>query len=245
VFIPAGGNQVRKGLVFGLIALGLTGFAGSALAGLPCAGYSHCGLDVIKISGCATTDLIWCPAGDKDLIRICVTVRDCLEAPVDSCIVRLDLLNFKFDPGDHLGAGVFGRICGTGTYMGNTLNNNGVYCWTLTGGGAGTIMFDWSVTAECADPEVLLCAESDTLCTKSFDFNGSGNVNFFDTFKYLPCLNSGVGYYCDFAQCNATNFVNFFDTFQYLPHLNGSHTCLPAVVVATNVELPWDCDDIY
>ncbi len=45
-----------------------------------------------------------------------------------------------------------------------------------------------------------------------------GNVNFFDTFRYLPQLSAGSGWSGDFT-CDGN--VNFFDTFQYLPALSG------------------------
>jgi len=178
---------MKKGLMIGLA---LFAFAGTALAGLPCAAYSTCTLTLNTPTACSTCDLVWAPDGSMDTIVLAVTVLDCLENPVDACDVRLDMSG-EFDPNNDLGAGVNARICGTATVT-QTTDANGVANFTIVGGGAGAIVLDYTVTAECADPEVELCANSDTLCVKSVDYNGTGNVNFFDTFKYLPALNTGA-----------------------------------------------------
>ncbi|MBN1826970.1 MAG: hypothetical protein JW958_11965 [Candidatus Eisenbacteria bacterium] len=233
---------MKKGLMIGLA---LFAFAGTALAGLPCAAYSTCTVILNTPTACATTDLVWSPNGSMDTIVLAVTVLDCLENPVSSCDVRLEMSG-QFDPANELGAsGNNGAICGTQTVTQAT-DANGVTSFTLTGGGAGAMILDYTVTAECADPEVELCAGSDTLCVKSVDFNGTGNVNFFDTFKYLPQLNSTTGYTGDMAACAATNVVNFFDTFKYLPALNSVAACPSGSWTLTlNDGGIYECDDIY
>jgi hypothetical protein len=232
---------MKKGLVFGVVAL--LGLAGSAFAGLPCAAYSVCDLTIQNVTNCGTADLVWTPNELADYIVIRVTVRDCLENPVELCDVRLDMSG-SFDANADVTTGVNGRICGSATQTGQT-DANGAVSFNLSGGGAGAVMLDWTVTAQCADPEVELCANSDTLCAKSYDFNGSGNINFFDTFKYLPELNSGIGYSSDFAQCSTSNIVNFFDTFKYLPRLNNGDACPSGFWSLTNVDGVVECDDIF
>ena len=137
------------------------------------------------------------------------------------------------------------RLCGTATVT-QTTDANGVTNFSLVGGGSGAIVLDYTVTAECADPEVELCANSDTLCAKSVDYNGTGNVNFFDTFKYLPALNTGTGYSADMAACNTSNIVNFFDTFKYLPALNTGAACSGGSFLLTlNDGGLFQCDDVF
>lgn len=232
---------MKKGLVFGVVAL--LGLAGTASAGLPCAAYSVCGLTIQNVTNCATTNLVWTPNQYADYIVIRVTVRDCLENPVELCDVRLDLSG-SFDANNDISPGVNGRICGTATRTAQT-NANGAVAFNISGGGAGAIFLNWTVTAQCADPEVELCANTDTLCAKSYDFNGTGNINFFDTFKYLPQLNATTGYSSDFAQCSASNIVNFFDTFKYLPRLNNVDACPSGSFLLTYVDGVLECNDIF
>ncbi|MFH1277377.1 MAG: hypothetical protein ABIK65_03245 [Candidatus Eisenbacteria bacterium] len=201
-----------------LAVVGCLAIAGSAFATLPCAANSSCAIEVQNGNGCTTADLRWCPAGDMDHIIIRVTVRNCLDDPLEGCVVRLDLSG-QSDAMD--GTSAMG-VCGT---MSSTATSdaNGAVAFDLTGGGCGRFVLDWTATAECADPEVELCANSTELCAKSPDFNGDLTINFFDTFKFLPALNAGTGYCADF---NCDNVVNFFDTFQFLPHLNHGGGCV-------------------
>ena len=236
---------MKKGIVIGLFALAMLGFTGSAFAGLPCAAYSNCELATVITQGCTTTDIIWSPSNTTaDYVVIRGTVKDCIDNPVDTCDVQLDL-SAGFDMNDDLVAGVSGRICGTSSST-TTTDANGYFEFTVTGGGSGAFIFDWTITALCADPSVEICASSDTLCAKSYDFNGSGNINFFDTFKYLPQLIAGVGYSSDFAACNTSNMVNFFDTFKYLPRLIAGDPCVGGSFLATSLEgLIYECDAIF
>jgi hypothetical protein len=106
----------------------------------------------------------------------------------------------------------------------------------------------WVVTALCADPAIELSANDDTLCIKSFDFNGSGIVNFLDTFQLVQEVAPGTGYSADFRACSAGNIVNFLDTFVYVPHLSGGHACPGSTsFLLTKVIdglLP-DCDELF
>lgn len=232
---------MKKGLLICMVAL--FGFAGSAFAGLPCAAYSSCDLTLDISEGCTTTDLVWTPAGTADVIVISVTVRDCLENPVDTCQVRLDMSG-SIDVHTSCGTNITGVICGSASSFATT-DANGVAEFTVTGGGGGALFLDWTVTALCADPEVELCTSSDTLCVKSHDVNGSGNINFFDTFKYLPALNAGISYCVDWGSCNTANTVNFFDTFKYLPHLNAADACPSGFFALTVVDGVIECDDLF
>jgi len=239
---------MRKGLVFGLFALATLGLAGSAFAGLPCAAYTTCERVVDNsVHSCGEADLIWTPNGTADLIVITVTVMDCTQSPIDTCWVQLDYdtLLYDVDPGVTITPAMI--ICPGGPVFQQQTDANGVANFTITGGGAGAFIFDYTVTVLCADPDmVLTCTEnSDTLCAKSFDYNGTGNINFFDTFTFLPQLNAGTGYASDFAMCNDANQVNFFDTFAFLPHLNAGDPCTGAPGFAGTAITIWNCDDQF
>ncbi len=237
---------MKKGMVIGLFALAMLGFTGSAFAGLPCAAYSNCELGTVALVGCSTTDIIWSPSNTTSAGYVVIrgTVKDCLDNPIDTCRVRLDL-SASFDANNDVMPGVSGRVCGTSSRTTET-DANGYFEFAVTGGGTGAFIFDWTITALCADPEVEICVSSDTLCAKSYDYNGSGNINFFDTFKYLPQLIAGAGYSSDFAACNTSNMVNFFDTFKYLPRLIDGDPCVGGSFLATSLEDQiYECDDIF
>lgn len=235
---------MKKGLVVTLVAIVSMAFAGFASAGLPCAAYSTCELGFSINQACGQTDISWSPNGAYDQIILYVTVNDCLQDPVASCQVRLDMSG-SFDCSADVDGGANLTFCGAATQYATT-DANGAASFTLTGGGAGALVLDWTVTAECASPEVEVCANSDTICTKSVDFNGSGGINFLDTFKYLPKLAAGVGYSADLAACSAANAVNFLDTFKYLPALGGAWTCSGGQWTITHVGASlFECDDIF
>ncbi len=244
---------MRKGLMFGLLALFAFGFATTAFAGLPCAAYSSTVMAFQRVTGtglpCVTCNVVWSPAGTYEKIWIRVTVRDCLSAPVPSCNVRLDLSG-QFDPNNDMGSAtsVNGRICGTASRTATT-DANGVVAFDLYGGGAAKFALNWVVTALCGDPSVQLSNNYDTLCIKSMDFNGSGNVNFSDTFKFAPQVNAGTGYSSDFRGCGATNAVNFQDVFIYAPRVNAGDVCPGGAGVSftltRNTAMGADCDAIF
>jgi len=56
------------------------------------------------------------------------------------------------------------------------------------------------------------------------DFNGSGGVNFMDTFVYISFLSSGTGY-CGNLNGDPNGEVNFFDTIKYLLYLANQVEC--------------------
>jgi len=90
------------------------------------------------------------------------------------------------------------------------------------GGGCGCLRVDWTVDATSCGGPYVLCSGSMEICVKSPDITGDGNVNYFDTFRFLTCLSTATGYCCDL---NCDGVVNFFDTFQYLPHLSAGCSC--------------------
>lgn len=197
---------------------------GHAESGIPCAAYSSV---TVTTDGpaCSDADLVCCPAGDLGGIVISATVLDCLLSPSDTCTIRLD---YSFSGTAHAevqpaSVGICNSPGNAGTLLSPT-NANGVVSFRLIPYGVGDLNLDWSLTAVCASPEVLLASDQVAFQTKSPDFNGNGVVNFFDTFKYLPQLNSGIGYT---GNLNCLPPVNFFDTFQYLPHLSTGHSCQP------------------
>ncbi len=214
---------MRK-LSFLLVAAACMLVAGSAQATLPSPANSVC-LFEIKGASCADADGIWSPGGTKDTLCIRVTVNNALGDPLDTCDVRLDV-SATADAAN----GMF--LCGSAAgalTLNATTNANGAAEFKLQGGGCGRLELQWSVTAECAAPEVVLCSDTTSVCMKSTDFNGNGGINFFDTFIYLPQLNAGTGY-CGDLTCDGN--VNFFDTFQYLPDLNAGASCAGDVVPA-------------
>ncbi|MBN1826520.1 MAG: hypothetical protein JW958_09650 [Candidatus Eisenbacteria bacterium] len=212
---------MRKSLALFAALAGCLVIATGAWATLPCAANSSCAIEIDNTfsGGCADADLVWCPGGDADFIVIRATVRNCLDDPLAGCNLRLDL-DGQGDPQDEMGATNI-AICGSQSQT-QASDANGAAAWVITGGGCGRFDLDWTITAECATPEVELCDNTDQFCVKSADFTGDLTVNFFDTFKYLPALNSGLGYCADF---NCDGAINFFDTFKYLPHLNGACSC--------------------
>jgi hypothetical protein len=242
---------MRRSRVLGLIAMVVAGSIESASAGLPCAAYSSAVMELQRVSGtglpCGTCDVVWCPAGDYESVWIRVTVRDCLSSPVPSCAVRLDLSG-RFDPNNDLGSptSVNGRICGASSRMATT-DSNGAASFDLWGGGAAKFALNWVLTALCADPEIELAARDDTLCIKSFDLNGSGNVNFSDTFKFAPQLNTGAGYSSDFRDCSSANRVNFRDSFLFAVHQ--SHFCPggagQSFTLLRDTSIGEDCDEDF
>lgn len=206
---------MRKGLLFAAL-VGCLIAAGSADATLPCAAYSACAISTSN--SCADAQLRWCPKGDYGFITIRVTVRNCLNAPLAGCPVRLDLGAIG-DPQNELGTAAM-MIVGAASRL-DTSDANGAVSYVITGGGCGRLQLNWTATATCATPEVQLCSNSTTYCVKSPDMNGNGTINFQDTFKYTPQLSAGVGYCADF---NCNGLVNFQDTFTYTPHLSHGGT---------------------
>ncbi len=216
---------MRKTTALFVALAGCLAVASTSMATLPCAANSSCAIEVENQLPCTNTDLRWCPQGDWDHIIIRVTVRNCLDNPLDSCDIRLDLSGIG-DPQDEIGSPDGISICGSSSLT-QMSDANGAVEFTLTGGGSGRFVLDWIVTAECAVPEVELCSNSDTLCAKSPDFTGNLIVNFWDTFEYLPQLQATVGWSGDFNSGVGTcdNLVTFWDTFDYLPHLQAVHQC--------------------
>jgi len=245
-----------KATGFVLLALGLLGSLATAWAGLPCAAYSSAKMEFARISNlpphypCSTCDLVWAPSGTYEAMWIRVTVRDCLSDPVPSCEVRLDLSGL-FDPNNDLFSpqNVNGRICGTPSRTAVT-GADGAIGFLISGGGAGRHAIHWVVTALCAEPAVELATNDDTLCIKSFDFNGSGAVNFQDTFYFIPQIRAGSGYSGDFRSCSSDNSINFGDTFHFAFRLNGGDKCpgdaSQSFLLTRVIDglLP-DCDDIH
>ena len=118
----------------------------------------------------------------------------------------------------------------------NLLDNSGDYTsLTLY---ISTVCNRIKLEISISDPDALLTVErhdvtADTWAevlviaagtVKSPDFNGTGHINFTDTWKYLPELSAGIGI-CGNLSNDASGLVNFTDTTKYLPHLNGNHVC--------------------
>jgi hypothetical protein len=207
-----------------LIAAACMLVAGSAQATLPSPANSVCVFEV-KGNTCGDADGVWSPNGTLDTLCIRVTVNNALGDPLDTCDVRLDLSG----TGDAFAAGNM-AICGSAAgllTLNATTDANGAASFNIFGGGCGRMELSWTVTAECASPEVVLCSDTTQVCMKSTDFNGDLMTNFLDTFQYLPQLSAGIGY-CGDLNCNGN--VNFLDTFQYLPQLSAGASCAGAAL---------------
>ncbi len=238
--------------LLGMIGLLLTCLVGQASGGIPCAAYSASILEFQRPTGpglpCGQCDLVWDPrgAGESENLLIRVTVRDCDGVPVPGSFARLDLSGSFLRHPDITTATV-GRICGTPSRS-DTTDANGAARLRLRGGGSGRIALHWVVTISWPGDSFVLSDNWDTLCVKSPDFNGSGNVNFLDTFIYVPSLVHGTGYSGDFKACSALNTVNFQDTMFYAPFLFDGSPCQggPASFVLTTVtSMGESCDQLF
>lgn len=180
---------------------------------------SYCNAGVVRNDACppGTNEFVWCPAGDMSLITLTIGVIDVNNNPCPGCPVQVDF-RFSGTPNStNCDLWVCGTVGGMVSLAGVT-NALGEVTFTFTGGGCGCVNMDWTAFTT----GLVLCQSSAEFCVKSPDLTGNGTINFQDTFKFLPMLNSGQGYCGDF---NCSNSVNFFDVFQYLPHLNGAHSC--------------------
>ncbi len=189
--------------------------------------FSVCNLYVVKNDACPITmpnTLVWCPDGDMSYFEISIEALDATGLPCTFTDIR-----------------VIVRMGGTPSVAGNRLfgcgfNAAGERFFSLTtdafgmataqfwGGGCGCLTVGYEAMAMTG---VVFCSGVDNFCVKSPDFTGDGNVNFFDTFQYLPCLGGSYNDCCD-LNCDGT--VSFFDTFQYLPHLTMAHSCLGSIL---------------
>lgn len=196
--------------------------ASSAMATLPSPANTICVFEVQSVSSCADADAVWVPDGSRDLLCVKVTVRNALDNPLASCAVRLDV-TAQADPNSVVAAniGLCGSTGGAATFY-DTTDANGAVEFCMTGGGCGALELSWTATALCASPEVELCSNVEALCVKSPDMTGDLQVQFADTFKYLPQLSAGSGYCGDFTCDGAITFV---DNFVYLPPLANGASC--------------------
>ncbi|MFH1276883.1 MAG: C25 family cysteine peptidase [Candidatus Eisenbacteria bacterium] len=122
----------------------------------------------------------------------------------------------------------------------SSLGKDIIFC----GSGSGTAVFSGDAPTD-ADGRCVIevtnaggCGTVDLTCSvgsvtlaggasaemKSPDFTGDGEVNFFDTFLFLPALNAGTGY-CGNLNNSADGVVNFFDTAKYLSFLAAAAQC--------------------
>ncbi len=168
----------------------------------------------------ATDNAMLCPAGDGDsVLTVTVTVIDGLGAPVAGIPAGDVVLN---------AAGVSSNgnnieFCNGTPDLAQWLstaatNASGEATFTITNvGGCGTITFT-------AEVQSIPLTSGAVVSIKSPDFNGDGELNFFDTFLYIPELMAGTGS-CGNLNNDAAGDVNFFDTNKYLTHLITSHKC--------------------
>lgn len=189
--------------------------------------------------GCGTTDIIWTPAANADVLLFRATVTDGdTGAPFPGCELRLEISGW-FQSDFVTGMEAHGVVCGPAARTATT-DANGTVEFEITGGGCGVAGLHWTLSALCVDPPMILYEGEDTLCVKSYDMDGSGDIDFFDTFKYLPGLVGALGYCCDFAQCSSLHACNFFDTFKYLPHLTALEDCTGEMVQLVDLDAGYD-----
>ncbi len=204
--------QIRCFAVLITSALVITGSVSEAEAGVPCAATSG---REMKIGGtaCSSADALFSWHGNRGTIDIYVTVRDCASQPVGGSDVQLGFV-VAGDPTDEFAASAEMRI-NVDSELNGTTDAAGVALFEVLVGGCGQVQIDWTATAD----GVELGTDSQSYCVRAFDMNGSGEVNFYDTFLCLPQYFTGVGWAADFS-CVAP--INFFDLFHYLPDLNSA-----------------------
>ncbi len=193
------------------LAISSIGFTSPAEAGVPCAATSGRAMAIGGLHACNDADGVFSWQGNRSTIEICVTVRDCAMQPVEGSSVFL-ALDVAGDLTDEFSGSAEMRINIDGDLTGTT-DAQGVSNWEVLVGGCGKVQIDWTATAD----GVELGNDTKTYCIKSYDMNGNGVVNFFDTFLCLPQYYAGTGWA---ANWNCTQPVNFFDLFEFLPDLN-------------------------
>ncbi len=203
-----------------LLIVILIGIVTPAMAAIPDPANSTCTLTFIDNDACLDPAIpVWCPFGDMSFFELEVEILDGSSIPCGGLDLRIVIR--LAGRASIAGNDMFG--CGfdaAGERLYNvTTNALGQATIQFSGGGCGCLEIGYVVEAA----PVTVCTGFITTCVKSPDLNGDGTINFFDTFQFLPCLGTGLGYCCDFT-CDGA--VNFFDVFQYLPHLSGGHSCL-------------------
>ncbi len=160
-----------------------------------------------------------CPAGDADSIVIKVTILNGSGAPIvgvpaGDVVVNLTGLS-------SLGQAwqVCGEPAGSVTLVSTAASDSTGCVWLVVNEVGGCAALSASATVS-GTPLTAAGAGS----VRSVDFNGDGDVNFFDTFLYLPDLIAGTGN-CGNLNGDVTGDVNFFDTNIYLTHLVTGHQC--------------------
>lgn len=191
---------------------------------------STCTLSVVKNDACRASvgdTIVWCPDGDMSYFEVEATLLASSGTPCPYTAVYISIY-LKGEP-----SAVGNNIFACGFSPGGTLDSlvitdaNGKATVGFWGGGCGCLNIYYR--GELAIPPIGLyfgIGQQD-FCVKSPDFNGDGNINFFDIFQYLPCLG---GTFCECADFTCDGVITFFDTFQLLPHLGGAHSCSGSAV---------------
>ncbi|NNE08208.1 MAG: hypothetical protein HKN20_06560 [Gemmatimonadetes bacterium] len=166
----------------------------------------------------ATDSAFMTPDGLADTMTVTVTVRDGSGAPIQGIAagdISFSIAGASLSGGDMQFCSLgLNNIVIAGT---DSTDSNGQSSVTLHNvGGCGTLAISATVSSTAIPADVIL--------VRSADINGDGEVNFLDTFIYLPELNVGTGNCGNFDNDPASD-VNFFDTLLYLPHLSSGAKC--------------------
>lgn len=168
----------------------------------------------------ANDDAVFCPAGDlATALAITVTARDAGGLPlagIPAGDVTVDITGTSSLSGQML---FCGQAPNSGTFVSTTATNAGgeTTIYVTLAGGCGSLDIQATISSTPITSPAYVSV-------KSVDFNGDGEINFFDVFEFLPELSAGSGT-CGNLDNDGSGQVIFTDTNIFLPHLGGHHMC--------------------
>ncbi|MFH1220622.1 MAG: hypothetical protein V1694_09255 [Candidatus Eisenbacteria bacterium] len=192
--------------ILSLVALGL-GFVSALLpapaAGVPCAGTSTVVAVGEGTPGCNPNIPVVCPAGDKGMVKVTVTVRDCYGTPLANQSVTCNAIP---------ASGAFCFCTGEDPQVGRTDNNGQVFYVYDNFGGCGDLQF----SAVC---QGVTLGPSNIVSIRSPDSDGSCSVNSVDLSRFASRYGT-TDTCCDY---NCDGIVNSIDLSTFALHYG--HVC--------------------
>jgi hypothetical protein len=184
-------------------ALLLAGVGPVQASGVPCSGTSTVIATAQGTPGCDPNIAVVCPAGDRGLVRVVVTVKDCYGTPLAGKTVSCDALQFS------------GALCfctGQDPQTGVTNVNGEVTFNFVRFGGCGGVQF----VAIC---DAVTLGPSSVIGVRSPDITGDCLVNALDLSRFG--LIYGTSDPCGDYNCDGT--VNALDLSTFGLHYG--HVC--------------------